>query len=55
MRAKDYFCNGDHVAEAQLRMLRRYGHDNVWCLHYVGKEVNIRAILDAAFEYGRLE
>lgn len=50
MRAKDYFQSGEHVADAQLRMLRRYGHDNVWCLHYVGKEAELlgcKAILFA--------
>ncbi len=41
MHAKDYFANGECVADAQLRMLRRYGHDNVWSLHYVGKEAEL--------------
>lgn len=36
-----YFSNGEHVAEAQLRMLERYGHDNVWSLFYVGKEAEL--------------
>lgn len=49
MRAKDYFCNGEHVAEAQLRMLRRYGHDNVWCLHYVGKEAELLGCREILF------
>lgn len=49
MRAKDYFANGEHVAEAQLRMLRRYGHDNVWCLHYVGKEAELLGCRDILF------
>jgi hypothetical protein len=26
------------VAEAQLRMLAKYGHDNVWTLFYVGRK-----------------
>lgn len=41
MHAKDYFVNGAKVAEAQLRLLQRYGQDNVWSLHYVGKEAEI--------------
>ncbi len=49
MHAKDYFANGEHVAEAQLRMLRRYGHDNVWCLHYVGKEAELLGCRDILF------
>lgn len=49
MSAKDYFSNGEHVAEAQLRMLRRYGHDNVWCLHYVGKEAELLGCRDILF------
>ncbi|PPD35771.1 MAG: uroporphyrinogen decarboxylase [Methylomonas sp.] len=39
--SKEYFNNGTKVAEAQLRMLNRYGHDNVWSLHYVGKEAEL--------------
>ncbi len=38
MHQKDYYASGEHVAEGQLRMNRRYGHDNVWSLFYVGKE-----------------
>lgn len=49
MSTKDYFCNGEHVAEAQLRMLRRYGHDNVWCLHYVGKEAELLGCREILF------
>jgi uroporphyrinogen decarboxylase len=41
MCAKNYFQNGVYVAEAQLRMLRRYGYDNLWGLHYVGKEAEL--------------
>jgi uroporphyrinogen decarboxylase len=39
--SQEYFNNGTKVAEAQLRMLNRYGHDNVWSLHYVGKEAEL--------------
>ena len=38
---KDYFSDGACVAETQLRFLKRYGHDNVWSLHYVGKEAEL--------------
>jgi uroporphyrinogen decarboxylase len=36
-----YYSNGEYVAEAQLKMLRKYGHDNVWSLFYVGKEAEL--------------
>lgn len=36
-----YFANGEHVAEAQLKMLKKFGHDNVWSLFYVGKEAEL--------------
>jgi len=38
---KDYYADGQCVAEAQLRMQRRYGYDNVWSLFYVGKEAEL--------------
>ena len=38
---QDYYSNGEYVAEAQLKMLRKYGHDNVWSLFYVGKEAEL--------------
>ena len=38
---ESYYTSGEHVAEAQLRMLRKYGHDNVWSLFYVGKEAEL--------------
>ena len=41
MPAPEYFSQGEHVAEAQLRMLQKYGHDNVWSLFYVGKEAEL--------------
>lgn len=49
MHAKDYFTNGKHVAEAQLRLQKRYGHDNVWSLHYVGKEAELLGCKDILF------
>jgi uroporphyrinogen-III decarboxylase len=41
IRLEEYYASGEHVAEAQLRMLRKYGHDNVWSLFYVGREAEI--------------
>lgn len=38
---EEYFSSGGHVAEGQLRMLERFGHDNVWSLFYVGKEAEL--------------
>ncbi len=36
-----YFADGEQVAEAQLRMLEKFGHDNVWSLFYVGKQAEL--------------
>lgn len=47
---KEYYADGEMVAEAQLRMREKYGHDNVWSLFYVGKEAELlgsRSILFA--------
>lgn len=41
LHTKDYFASGANVAEAQLRMLKRYGYDSAWSLHYVGKEAEL--------------
>jgi len=49
LHAKDYFQCGASVAEAQLRMQLRYGYDNVWCLHYVGKEVELLGCREILF------
>lgn len=49
MHAEAYFQSGAQVADAQLRMLRRYGHDNVWCLHYVGKEAELLGCREILF------
>jgi uroporphyrinogen-III decarboxylase len=38
---QEYYSNGEYVAEAQLKMLQKYGHDNVWSLFYVGKEAEL--------------
>jgi uroporphyrinogen decarboxylase len=41
MTLEDYYSRGEHVAEGQLRMRERLGHDNVWSLFYVGKEAEL--------------
>ncbi len=41
MSSENFFSRGEHIAEAQLKMLQRYGHDNVFTLHYVGKEAEL--------------
>jgi uroporphyrinogen decarboxylase len=41
MSIEDYYANGDNVAEGQLRMREKYGHDNLWSLFYVGKEAEL--------------
>lgn len=41
MPLETYFSRGEYVAEAQLRMLGKYGHDNVWSLFYVGREAEL--------------
>lgn len=41
MSIEEYFSDGEHVAEAQLKMLKKFGHDNVWSLFYVGKEAEL--------------
>ena len=41
MTIQQYMANGEYVAEAQLKMLHKFGHDNVWSLFYVGKEAEL--------------
>jgi len=41
MKPKDYFSNGEYVAEAQLKMLNKFGYDNLWSLFYVGREAEL--------------
>lgn len=38
---QEYYAHGEHVAEAQLKMREKYGHDNLWSLFYVGKEAEL--------------
>ncbi|CAK0770850.1 Uroporphyrinogen decarboxylase [Gammaproteobacteria bacterium] len=46
---RDYYRDGTLVAEAQLRMREKYGHDNVWCLSYVGKEAELLGCREILF------
>lgn len=41
MPLREYYSDGEHVAEAQLRMRERYGYDNVWSLFYVAREAEL--------------
>ncbi len=47
MRA--FYQSPDLVAEAQLKMQARYGHDNVWSLMYVGKEAEMLGCRDILY------
>lgn len=49
LHPQDFFANGECVADAQLRFLKRYGHDNVWSLFYVGKEAELLGCRDILF------
>lgn len=49
LSSKTYFSKGEYVAEAQLRLQKRYGHDNLWSLHYVGKEAELLGCRDILF------
>ncbi len=41
MTPEQYFSNADYIVEGQLRLLKRYAHDNVWGMRYVGAEAEI--------------
>ncbi|HEX8989663.1 MAG TPA: uroporphyrinogen decarboxylase family protein [Rhodocyclaceae bacterium] len=49
MSQREYYRKGEHVAEGQLRLNRRYGHDNVWSLFYVGKEAELLGCREILF------
>ncbi len=38
---EEYYSDGENVAEAQLKMRKRFGYDNLWSLFYVGKEAEL--------------
>lgn len=46
---REYYARGENVAEGQLRLLARYGHDNVWSLFYVGAEAEILGCREVLF------
>ncbi|TAN42543.1 MAG: uroporphyrinogen decarboxylase [Nitrospirae bacterium] len=41
MPLQEYYSDGEHVAEAQLKMREKYGYDNLWSLFYVGREAEL--------------
>ncbi|MBF0556617.1 MAG: uroporphyrinogen decarboxylase family protein [Nitrospirae bacterium] len=41
MSLQEYYSNGEHVAEGQLIMQRKYGYDNLWSLFYVAREAEM--------------
>ncbi len=49
MTQKEYYARGENVAQAQLKMLARFGHDNVWSLSYVGVEAEILGCQEILF------
>lgn len=49
MTQRAYYAKGEHVAEGQLRMRRRYGYDNVWSLFFVGKEAEFFGCRDILY------
>jgi uroporphyrinogen decarboxylase len=49
MSQREYYSQGEHVAEAQLRQRARYGYDNVWSLFYVGKEAELLGCREILF------
>ena len=49
MKQKDYYANGEFVADGQLKMRARYGQDNVWSLFYVGKEAELLGCQEILF------
>ena len=46
---REYYAKGEHVAEGQLRLRARYGHDNVWALFYVGREAELLGCRDILY------
>lgn len=46
---QEYYSKGEYVAEAQIRMREKYGHDNLWSLFYVGKEAELLGCKEIVF------
>ncbi|MGA7828622.1 MAG: uroporphyrinogen decarboxylase family protein [Geobacteraceae bacterium] len=38
---EEYYASGEQVAEAQLRMQRKYGYDNLWGFFYVARDAEM--------------
>ncbi len=38
---EEYYSSGEKVAEAQLRMQRKYGYDNLWGFFYVARDAEM--------------
>ncbi len=49
MFPEEYYSKGEYVAEGQLKMLKHYGHDNVWSASYVGKEAQLLGCKEILF------
>lgn len=49
MSPKEYFSRGEYMAQGQLKLLQRYGHDNAWCMSYVGIEAEILGCQEILF------
>lgn len=41
MPINEYYSKGEHVAEGQILLQKKYGYDNAWGLFYVGKSAEI--------------
>jgi uroporphyrinogen decarboxylase len=41
MSVEEYYSRGEYVAEAQLRMQRKYGYDNLWGFFYVARDAEM--------------
>jgi len=41
MSIKEYYSKGENVAQGQLLLQKKYGHDNLWSMFYVGKEAEL--------------
>ena len=44
-----YYNDGALVAEAQLRLREKYGHDNLWAIFYIGKEVGLFGAVEVLY------
>ncbi len=49
MHPKEYFSRAEYMVEGQLRLLKRYGHDNAWAMSYVGVEAQILGCQEILF------